>query len=737
MRKTFGPGLILLALVLFSISCKKNEEEAVVEEPPEIQLIESQTVNLTPAGGSFEINQFKIDIPSGTVEKSTDLVLEVYDGLRIQEGQSSYLLKVLDIPFELNEPITFYIKNIEKTDNPAIATEWLTHSLSADTIAEFVEIHEASFHDGVLSYTLDITEEVSAQKNVKELPEFFQVGIFAVTGYGWVRSPNNTFLINAPVGEADKAQRLAVDLEDMYEMYNNPPYNFSYEQRTKYPIKVNLYYFVNSLSNMNLKDAYGVMTPGFIGVNRHHISINTNPSVNPHYSNYKLTAAHELFHLVQSYYDPREIQVLPSEFWWVEEATAVLMERKAASDPNTYLSEVLKTHAYAPLEGLVAGLAKNGAEHHGYGMSSMFKYLTDMHGEEFLLKVFQQRYTNGVPSWSAIKASLNGQDYSEWYGTFIKMLLQGGIYDDQDFMTMLFQYTEAKWAIDNVNQKSKTFTLPINHMGVKVVKVNAKAINHSLTETASIRAKLLGDDNQDAKMLLFAKYPSTPYGYLGEGNTSLRYDHLKNLADNNGNLYFVVMDLKDDLVNTNPVNYTLEVTFSDGQNEFKMMGFEFSLDAYLKYIILPDSVTYLDGWVSDRVVPLDKFTLTEESPNLYKCDFDITDENNGTLHWTGNFEMKLSEDLITLERFTINITSSYVFPDQSSTHTYSAVFTNLPYVGSYHHYAVEGANVNNHVESMSSTLTYTWDGVTYYSEEFINLLPPAGAYIYVGSVEGI
>jgi hypothetical protein len=96
----------------------------------------------------------------------------------------------------------------------------------------------------------------------------------------------------------------------------------------------------------------------------------------------RITAGHELFHILQSDYDPREYLVLfrYSPWYWMDEAAAVWFERAVSTEPN-YVSGLMRDQMDFLLKGgleqttTLSVFGPTGVKNHGCGASSFLQHL--------------------------------------------------------------------------------------------------------------------------------------------------------------------------------------------------------------------------------------------------------------------------------------------------------------------------------------------------------------------------
>ena len=155
----------------------------------------------------------------------------------------------------------------------------------------------------------------------------------------------------------------------------------------------------------------------------------------------ELTAGHELLHFCQYFYDPRSVYArgtVGSPQRWLDEATAVYIEDYYAPSEE-YCSSARGGRELALLDGLLAPRTGRDLADHGYGLSSLIRYLYEAEpdGDDFILATYQDIKAGTHPA-AALQANTT-VDISDSWMEIIEELVAGNIYPDVTLSTLIAQ----------------------------------------------------------------------------------------------------------------------------------------------------------------------------------------------------------------------------------------------------------------------------------------------------------
>jgi uncharacterized protein (TIGR03437 family) len=275
--------------------------------------------------------------------------------------------------------------------------------------------------------------------------------LWSLAGYHSLYSARNLFLITAPVSDAIQggAEEMADQLEKTYDYIEQQlglPWKTGTHNRN-FPITVNIEVFTGARAQR-----WGEEGSTRLGVRNQCLNLNAiflQDSKN--FVQMRLTASHELFHLMQNLWDPSSA---PSTWLWMEEAMSTWMEKRMATDAS-YVPPTVHGTASVPgstsdnygfltvhgLEfppsgyGLLSGPGNTGdVQEHGYGASQFLEFLTNKYGIKFVTQLVQTMAVRapglfGSSSYSPVAAinSLSTQVGVDWR-LFCENFMDGRVY---------------------------------------------------------------------------------------------------------------------------------------------------------------------------------------------------------------------------------------------------------------------------------------------------------------------
>lgn len=253
-----------------------------------------------------------------------------------------------------------------------------------------------------------------------------QVTIWAITGYAELLSAEGHFRVNYPVTDLvlSGAEEVARGLETAYSKIAG--LGFEWTRRTSWPVYVSIAPFP-AATNARLAEC----APSRWGVNSYWLHVNANrlnlPADIPLMRD---ATAHELFHLVQYLYDPRNRITMardPGIWYWADEATAVWFENhfNGSSIPPQVVRE---NHFFMKLRGLEFASDDSGAvQDHGYGAAQLVRDLAMRKGDGAVGTFVRARANSQVLPVDAYD-TVTGLNAPSTWRLFVDEYLRGHLY---------------------------------------------------------------------------------------------------------------------------------------------------------------------------------------------------------------------------------------------------------------------------------------------------------------------
>lgn len=414
-------------------------------------------------GATLEYGGFKMEVPEACFNGYFRVNLALNEAQSVYgDKEASTFYTLSGLPIELLEPVQLTIESNATDELFAIVGQEVkaTSNSAAGMSFQFLDVVKEGnkFH-----FTLDITD---IPNYATDDTTDFVVGL--VSGYVKLDNKGN-FVVYAPAAHANEAASLQQYLDEAFSAYSAAALNFVYEKRTKWPVQVT----VRKLD----AGTFGYFTPSKWGDNYGYMEFNEDNLTDQ--AELRLTAGHEFFHLVQALYDPRygfTKAIAPSGYYWVEEASSVWAEAMFSPTPTDYCSSIRNGHQLAPFKGLLKG-AEESAQHHGYGMSALIKYIANSYGQEKLVKVYQSEQNGNTDIISAFNSALT-DPLSAFYPDFIDQYSQGNIYSDMGPSSLL-SAVAGTFSVNAASDTLKVFESTYPGLSAKIYKIDLNYSNFS------------------------------------------------------------------------------------------------------------------------------------------------------------------------------------------------------------------------------------------------------------------
>lgn len=181
---------------------------------------------------------------------------------------------------------------------------------------------------------------------------------------------------------------------------------------------------------------YGQSFASVRGVNHAGLEFNTRRITDPVAR--RVTAYHEFFHIVETFYDPRNriaVAKRIAPYYTLSEMVATWIEELAVSSPHTYIPSEWETNRFAPfnnsgwdLSPSIAGSNRQSGNvaAHGYGLSSAIRYLVRRHDIGIVHRIYQN--IRAGQDWIAAIGNATGDPSYGWFHGYMTAYILGEIY---------------------------------------------------------------------------------------------------------------------------------------------------------------------------------------------------------------------------------------------------------------------------------------------------------------------
>jgi hypothetical protein len=513
-------NLVLLALVFLCFSCEK-ETKTPDDQPNDPDPDPSSTVSINSLGGKLIWENFTLEVPEGCFSQSFQIsLLDEESGANFGENELSPFYTLTGIPQNFKENLRIILSPEGNVTGAVFAV------LGENTIATGQQGQKIRFR---FEEVVNEGGKYSFEIAPFDEPEYASIDTIHLV-VGLVKNheryaTKGHFAIYGEANHISQAVDLGEYLEAAYEKYKSPEMGFDYSRRTNWPLRVNLKEMED--------DTYGDFVASKWGVNYSTININTKILSDP--EALQTTAGHEFFHMVQSLYDPRNgfiKAVSHPDHYWLEEASSVWAEELFTDHPNTYNSPSRNGYQNESFLGWLHNV-ENDPAGHGYGMSSLVKYIVKNHGADKIKDIFENIYNGESFLLTAINNALPVTLGSS-YANFIDQYTQSQLY--KDFGTAnLVSSNNGTFEINTIDDILASF-----EASYEALSANAYLVHANFTGFSDQDALLLKTSNAGKKLVY--KLVGSALTVLGTAVGEFTIPQIKQLQQENAIILVIVVN---------------------------------------------------------------------------------------------------------------------------------------------------------------------------------------------------
>lgn len=404
----------LIAAGLLALVGGCSSDSTTPEDPGSPQALSQ--INLGPDGGTWEHEDFLMHVPAGQLGHDTPLNLFAEEtGSALPDAEVASVYRIEGIPLGLASNFRLRLRHGAASGDSLFALVGQPSFVPSlgQTITSW---HMVACTDSAGWALFDLpTSSPAGAKDQTPPPLSFTI----VDGIATATSGDGRFQIHWSPNLANNSdiEYLAQDLENALDLYDL----LGYEQVgfDGWPVEVQVQPF----------DASGYWRPnprrlgGHLAVSSWGIQDRIELPI---------TMGHELMHFCQYFYDPRSIHdrgTYAAPQVWLHEATAVHMEIYFA--PSDEFPSVARLgHELDLLNGLLTPRDGMYLDQHGYGVSSLIRYLAENEpaADNFILDTYQD-IKNGEHAAAALQANTTIDISGQWQH-ILEELVQGHIFAD-------------------------------------------------------------------------------------------------------------------------------------------------------------------------------------------------------------------------------------------------------------------------------------------------------------------
>jgi hypothetical protein len=455
------------------------------------------------SGGELEHDEVILTVPDGALAEMTDLA--VYSDLGDHPFDEDYIptYRITGLPSDLGVPVTLRFRHGLTLAGEDSLTLLLGEMREAYSGGSGFNWQAIAGRDSSGWY---IAELPRGALDLGEKADDAEVKITVSRNVKWLASDRNHFEICYDPANVARAEAIAAldGFDTVYDVFYDWGFRFGGDESI-WPLDV-------YIRDPEISIACYVPAPqgaGFFVIEPDLLQpgIQSLPVI-----------AHEMFHCVQMFYDPRgpeEWGKLNRERLWLDEATAAYFEVVSNESDEVHPLGVTDDNYAAPLAG-IAGHASLEAADYGYGMSSFIRYLVDhgnpTQGEARILELYQHFITGGDVT-DAIDAVIEPA-VSSWCVGMHRQWAEKKIFPA--FADLWFW---SAWPIDAQFESevgsNETVTLTVPDLGADIAKFHLEGFEP--LPMTSLMVKAGQDDATQSREQL----PLTVYGRASNSSLAL------------------------------------------------------------------------------------------------------------------------------------------------------------------------------------------------------------------------
>ncbi len=466
------------------------------------------TTQIDDKGKVVEAEGLKMNIPEGAINSSTTIeISEIKTDTPYSGNLAGKIYKITNLPIEIYKPIEISLK-MDITDKNS----------------SFIMLGETNFIQSLNTNTQTFTllDGQIINKEVKGiLPYIESTNLkFLKNTIGTLSTSDKNTILVAPVTNmithefnhfrftyspeklgdnfGTKIEKLNTFFEEAYSVLEND-LGLSFSKRKSFPIKIE----IKDLKNI---ERWALAISSKVSRDYDWIDINEENFSSPDFdTEFKVSAGHELFHLLQDLYDPSWfIGFTGGKNIWFKEASSVWFEKYFLKNPR-YCSKVINNlSGFFILNGF---LNPEDESQHGYGASLFLGYLLKYYNDD--PRIVGKIWENISNKQTVQDAIQNATDDIHWYWKwewFInEYFLDNGYFTDiKDCINKakeLIINSAKYWYIDNPEtNNNNVFTSEFNGLSAKpfiiMLRLKDKGFEQNIPYKLTISSENLSEENK-------------------------------------------------------------------------------------------------------------------------------------------------------------------------------------------------------------------------------------------------
>jgi uncharacterized protein (TIGR03437 family) len=648
------PGLLISTAPSLVVATPQKESQANVKFAARVDWQSAGSTVIGASGGTLNAPGITLTAPAGALPVGTSLSLLRTDpaaALPADPYRATPYYLLTGLPASSNAPLTITLDPtltgqdgeaavvISAPDNRARGPLFLRAKIENGQITATIPAYQPTS-----STSGEVVPMAGVERRAVPNPNWM---VAAFRGYDYTTSAKKMFVVFFPknmAGMLDKARQLADTLDKAYDILGQD-LRLAWDRRlaSNWPIEVWVYPFTDSWICGNNSQKWGTEGDLGFGKQAQNIHLNANMMGTPEQMGImRSTAAHELFHVLQNLYDPRDAAQIKfggeTPWLWYEEAASTWVERPASSDPPNYVPDTIlpTVGGQANYSFIKEGLGGNNTQDHGYGASMFLQYLGQRFGTRIIgdvLKVMGDA-TAKWPKYGPLEAiervlpTYTTSNISAVWRDFCRAYMRGDIYGSPGGSpfpnpTQILMLKESGWNFDAPDDPGKTF--PWNAPQLSATVYIFKFVTSNFRPSRPLKFSL-SDAGGSAEMVIYKikrlSATSQDWTLLYNGRSDYTLSNAENLKKNGEDIVVMVSNSYAVFPYTNKTPITLSV--SDPENYLPELQTTNTASAsicgahWVKYgdgrvLPSPNSCLFTVGSVSGTSCPSARMTWSGQS----------------------------------------------------------------------------------------------------------------------------
>lgn len=448
------------ALMLVAIGCLQagcGSDDPASPQPEPIRPLVSAAID--EAGGELVHEEVTLTIPAGALGESAELAVYSESAGHPFGETGIPVYRITGLPTEFGTPVTLRIRHdLAPTDDDSLCF-FLGEEREAYSGGGGLSWRAAAGRDSAGWFVAELDR---GALDLGEKADDGTVRAAVAKDLKWLDSDENHFELCYNPAEVDRqeAAQALVSFDNVYHLFIDWGFDFG-DDDAIWPLNIYIRKPVKSI-------ACYVAAPHGKGYFEFHPDL-LQPGVN-----LLPVIAHEVFHSVQTFYDPRDPRTwgkLNQERMWLDEAAAGWLEAASHEDDRMSPLGMDDDNCAALLAGL-AGHPTLPGDAYGYGMAAFIRFLVEDpasgQGEERILELFEH-FKSGGDVTDAIDAVVDPA-VSAWCVAMQRKWVDGLIYEQYPDLVFWYAWPIAGWLDSAVGARAFE-TLAVPDLGAGICKL--------------------------------------------------------------------------------------------------------------------------------------------------------------------------------------------------------------------------------------------------------------------------